>query len=296
MSAPLSPSKYSGFWWGGLGVLAFSLTLPLTRLAVIQGLSPLFIASARAVVASVLAGALLVLLRQPLPRGRQWLGVVVVSAGVVFGFPLLTSFALQTAPASHGAVIVALLPAATAVAACLRTGERPRPRFWWLAGAGALAGVAFAAAQGGGLAALGAADILLLAAVLAAACGYAEGGVLARTLGSWQTISWALVVAAPLMLALTLLSWAASPPLHAGPLGWAAFGYLAVVSMFLGFVAWYRGLAVGPLLSVSQMQLVQPVLSIVWAVVLLSEELSWATVCGGLVVMVCAALAVRARA
>ncbi len=276
-----------------MGVVAFSFTLPFTRIAV-GGLSPLFIGTGRAVVAAALAGLALALTRQHAPTATQWWRLAIVAAGVVAGFPLLTSFALTTAPASHGAVVIGLLPAATAVAVVLRTRERPGRAFWWYAGLGAAAAVVFASLQNGGLGELHPADLLLFGAVLAAAVGYAEGGLLAREIGSWQTVSWALVLAAPPMLALTLASAIAEPP-SASPGQWLAFTYLAVVSMFLGFFAWYRGLAIGPMASVSQIQLVQPVMTIAWAGLILHEYIGWPTALGGVAVIVCAALAVRSR-
>lgn len=283
----------SGLGWGFLGVLAFSFTVPVTKVALV-GLSPLFIGSGRAVVAALLAAITLATLRARRPTGVQRARVTIVAGGVVVGFPLLTSFALTTAPAGHSAVVIGLLPAATAVAAVLRGGERPTRRFWIFAGSGAVAAMVFASVQHGGLAPMAWSDLLLLGAVVAAAVGYAEGGLLARELGSWQTISWALVVASPLMVALTALSVVQQPPTAAID-SWLAFGYLGVVSMFLGFFAWYRGLAIGPIARVSQIQLVQPVLSIVWAALILRERLDWATVLGGLAVILCAGLAVRTR-
>ncbi|WUI14772.1 DMT family transporter [Kineococcus sp. NBC_00420] len=290
---PPAPAA-GGLLWGSLGVLAFSFTVPLTRIAV-GGLAPLFIGSGRAVVAAVLAALALRVTRAARPTSRQWLRLAVVAGGVVAGFPLLTSFALTSTPAVHGAVVIAVLPAATAVTAVLRTGERPPTTFWVTAAIGAGAAVAFAAVQGGGAGGLHhAADLLLLGAVAAAAIGYAEGGLLARELGSWQTISWALVLASPAMLALTLVSAVSTPP--AATAGqWAAFGYLAVVSTFLGFFAWYRGLGIGPMTRVSQVQLVQPVLTITWAALLLGEPLTATTAVGGLLVIGSAALAVRSR-
>lgn len=290
---PLSPSTTTGLLWGLAGVVAFSFTIPLTRVAV-SGLSPLFIGSGRAVVAALLAGAALALTRQPVPSRRQWARLAVVAGGVVVGFPMLTSYALVSAPASHGAVVIALLPAATAVVAVLRARERPPGRFWIAAGVGALAAVVFASAQGGGVGELHAADVLLVGAVVAAAVGYAEGGLLAREVGSWQTVSWALVLAFPLMLALAVGDAVASPP-WGTPGEWTAFAYLAVVSMFLGFVAWYRGLAIGPMAQVSQVQLAQPALSILWATLLLGEPLTVATVAGGAAVILCAGAAVTSR-
>jgi drug/metabolite transporter (DMT)-like permease len=260
----------------------------------VAGLSPLFIGSARAVIAAVLASFALALTRQCLPRGLEWARLAVIAGGIVVGFPLLTSFALTTAPASHGAVVIALLPAATATAAVLRGRERPPAAFWVVAAVGAMAAVVFAFAQSGGLGQPGWADLLLLGAVVCAAIGYAEGGLLARELGAWQTVSWALVLAAPLMVFLAGFSMAQQPP-SGTPAQWAALAYLGVVSMFLGFFAWYRGLAIGPMAQVSQVQLIQPVLSICWAGLLLGENLGWTTILGGLAVILCSGSAVRAR-
>jgi drug/metabolite transporter (DMT)-like permease len=287
------PSRRAGLLWGLVGVVGFSFTVPFTRVAV-AGIPPLFIGSGRAVIAALLAALALAITRQHLPRGRQWLRLLVIAGGVVAGFPLLTSYALASVPASHGAVVIALLPAATAVMAVIRGRERPPVSFWVLAGIGAVAAIVFASIQGGGFGGLQLADLLLFGAVIAAAIGYAEGGLLARELGSWQTVSWALVVAAPVMIVLATISAATDPP-RATPIQWAAFAYLAGVSMFLAFFAWYRGLAIGPMAQVSQVQLVQPVLSLIWAALLLGEQLTVATLLGGTAVILCAAIAVRIR-
>lgn len=287
------PASRFGLLWGFVGVVAFSLTLPLTRIAV-GGLSPLFIGSGRAVIAAILAALVLGITRQRRPRGSQWWRLALVGAGVIAGFPLLTSYALTTASASHGAVVIALLPAATAVFAVLRGHERPPLPFWVFAVLGAVAAVVFASLQADGFGAPQWIDLLFFGAVIAAALGYSEGAILSRELGSWQTISWALVLAAPVMAVLTVISWALQPP-DASGVEWAAFAYLGVVSMFLGFFAWYRGLAIGPIARVSQVQLVQPVLTLAWAALLLGEELTLPLLLGGLVVILCAALAVRVR-
>ncbi|WP_354237375.1 DMT family transporter [Arthrobacter sp. UYEF3] len=289
----LPPRRPTGLWWGLLGVVAFSFTVPFTRVAV-DGLTPLFLGSGRAVIAGILAILALTLTRQRFPRGLQWGRIAVVAGGIVIGFPLLTSFALTSAPASHGAVVIALLPAATATMAVLRTRERPRAVFWILTVAGAAAAITFASMQSGGVGQLHWADLLFFGAVAAAAIGYAEGGLLARELGAWQTVSWALVLAFPVMVFLTVSAIAEQPPAGT-PAQWAAFAYLGVVSMFLGFFAWYRGLAIGPMAQVSQVQLVQPVLSICWAGLLLGESLTWTTIVGGVAVILCAGIAVRAR-
>ncbi|MDJ0334875.1 DMT family transporter [Salinibacterium sp. G-O1] len=286
-------SGHAGLWWGLVGVAAFSFTVPFTRVAV-GSFSPLFVGSARAVVAAVLAGIALSIARQHWPTRIQWARLAIVAGGVVIGFPLLTSFALTTVPASHGAVVIGLLPAATAVMAVLRGKERPARSFWVFAILGAVAAITFATLQNGGLGQLHWSDLLLFGAVLSAAIGYAEGGLLARELGAWQTVSWALILAAPLMIAFTIISIVQRPQTGTA-VEWLAFAYLAVVSMFLGFFAWYRGLAIGPMAQVSQVQLAQPVMSILWAALILNEQLGWATIIGGIAVIACAALAVRTR-
>lgn len=290
------PAGGTGLPWGLLGVAAFSLTLPFTRFVVENdAMSPMFVGAGRAVVAGLLAAAALGLTRQKFPRGSQWVRLAAVAGGVVIGFPFLTSYALTTVPAGHGAVVVAMLPAATAVAAVLRGRERPPARFWITASVGAVAALVFASLQSGGFSGLERSDALLFGAVIAAAIGYAEGGLLARELGAWQTISWALVLSMPITIGLTAQSMTDRLPTGTFP-EWAAFGYLGVVSMFLGFFAWYRGLGIGPMAQVSQIQLTQPVMTICWAAVILHEHLTWPVVAGGLVVIACAATTVRTRA
>ncbi len=257
-------------------------------------MSALFVGSARAVVAAVIAAITLVATRSQRPKGRQWFSVGVVAVGAVLGFPLLTSFALTQTHASHGAVVIALLPATTAVISVLRARERPSVTFWCAAAGGAIAAVTFAALHAGGIGHLQPADALLFAAVIVCAVAYAEGGVLARALGAWQTISWALVAAAPIMAVLSAYAIRSQPPTGT-PVEWASFAYLCVVSMFLGFVAWYRGLAIGPLAQVSQIQLAQPILSIGWAALLLNEHITILTLVGGAAVIACALVAVRSR-
>ncbi|OZF48468.1 DMT family transporter [Rhodococcus sp. 14-2470-1a] len=282
-----------GILWGLVGVVAFSLTVPLTRVAVLGGMPALFAGVGRAVVAAALAVLVLGATRQRLPNGMQWARLAVIASGVVVGFPLLTSYALTTASASHSAIVIALLPATTAVVAVARGKEKVRTAFWLMAVLGATAALGFSVVRSGGWSVPQWSDLLLLAAVVSAAIGYAEGGLLSRELGSWQTVSWALIVALPVTVPLTLLSLDGLSEIE--PKAWAAFGYLASISMYLGFFAWYRGLAIGPITNVSQVQLVQPVLSLGWAAVILHEYLSWSSALGGAVVVVCAAMTVRTR-
>lgn len=257
-------------------------------------MDPLFVGAGRAAVAGVLAGLLLLALRVPMPRRGDLVPLTIVALGVIVGFPFLTSYAMQSVPASHAAVTIGLLPAATAAVAVLRTRERPPMVFWLAAAGGAAAVVAFLAVGADGLSGVGPADLLLAGAVIAAAIGYAEGGLLSRRLGSWQTVCWALVLALPVMAGLA--AWSVATVAWAPRLdGLGSFAYLAIVSMFLGFFAWYRGLGIGPVARVSQVQLVQPVLSMLWAALLLGEVVTPITAVGGVVVIACAALAVTFR-
>ncbi|NDK32627.1 DMT family transporter [Nesterenkonia haasae] len=296
-SSPLLQQKSprQGLLWGFIGVATFSLTVPLTRIAVVDGgLGALFVGSGRAVVAGVLAILALGMTRQRLPRAKQWLRLTVVAGGIVIGFPMLTSYALTVSTASHGAVVIATLPAATAVVAVLRIGERPGAVFWTATVGGSIAAVVFAAVHSGGASSLNWSDLLFVTAVIAAACGYAEGGLLARELGAWQTISWSLVLSLPVMMTLASISAINAPPTGTGA-QWAAFVYLGVMSMFLGFFAWYRGLGIGPVSRVSQVQLLQPVMSLAWAALLIGESVTLVTVIGAGVVILCAGVAVNSR-
>ncbi|MEY5017666.1 MAG: hypothetical protein RL431_715 [Actinomycetota bacterium] len=286
-------SPAAGIFFGLLGVVSFSLSLPMTGLA-LQSFPSLFVGAGRAVGAAILAIIVLSATRTAIPTVRQFVRIAIVAAGVVVGFPFFTSYALQHVPSSHGAVIIGLLPAMTAVAAVLRGRERPTRMFWVAAGLGAVSVVGFSAITHEGGAGVSPADLLLVAAVLCAAIGYAEGGLLSREIGSWQTISWALVVALPFMVPLTIVSldgftWNVTPQ------AWLGFGYLTAVSMFLGFFAWYRGLAIGPMTRVSQIQLVQPVLTILWAALFFGEKVDLLVWCAAATVVMWATLAVRAR-
>jgi drug/metabolite transporter (DMT)-like permease len=263
-------------------VLAFSFSLPATRLAV-EDLDPTFVGLGRAVVAAVLAAALLALTRQPLPHRQDLHRFALVSIGVVIGFPICTSLALKHLSSAHASVIVGMLPAATAALAVVRAGERPPPAFWAAAAAGLVAVLAFAATQGAhGIAA---ADLLVLAAVALAALGYAEGGALSRTYGGWQVICWALVLSAPVLIGPVAV--AAQHNGTASTQAWLGFAYVALFSMFLGFFAWYRGLALGGIAKIGQLQLAQPVLTLVWSALILGEHVTAAMALTALLVLAC---------
>jgi drug/metabolite transporter (DMT)-like permease len=285
-----------GIALGALGILGFSFSFPATRLAV-AGFDPWLVAFGRAAVAAALAAAYLTATRAPRPTLRQVKSLAIVALGVVVGFPLFTSLALEAETAAHGAVVIAFLPAATAVAAVLRAGERPSRRFWLASAAGLVTVLAFiAASTGAAFTANGPnlADLFLLAGTALCAIGYAEGGALARTLGAANTICWALVLSAPVTVAVAPTA-AATTGLHAHASAWLGFAYVAVISMFLAFFAWYAGLARGGVAKVGQIQLAQPVLTLVWSALVLGEAVGPLTLLTALAVLASVAATQRAR-
>jgi drug/metabolite transporter (DMT)-like permease len=277
---------------GLLGVLGFSFTLPATRVAV-EDLDPTFIGLGRAAVAAVPAALLLALWRAPWPDLRTAGRLAIVALGVVFGFPLLSALALQSLTSAHSAVIVGLLPAATAVMAVARAGERPSAGFWVASGAGLAAVLGFAAAQGAG--APSGADLLVLAAVALGAVGYAEGGALARELGGARVICWALVLSVPITAPVGLVVGGLAGGLEAPADAWLCFAYVTLVSMFLAFFAWYAALARGGVAKTGQVQLLQPLLTLVWSAALLGEHVGVGTVAAAVAVVASVLATQRSR-
>lgn len=277
-------------WGSGLiGVIIFSGSLPATRIAV-GGFEPLFLTSARAVIAAMLGAALLWLLRQKQPASSDLGSLAIVALGVVAGFPLLTALALQHITSAHSIVFIGLLPLATAIFGVLRGGERPRPAFWLFSVIGGLSVAGFALSQSGGASLTG--DLLMVAAILLCGLGYAEGATLSRRLGGWQVISWALVLAFPLMAMVGLATLPGSWSGIGLPV-WAGLAYVSVFSMLVGFVFWYRGLALGGIAGVGQLQLLQPFFGLALAGLLLHEPVAWTMIAVTGLVVLCVAGAKR---
>ena len=275
-----------GLWLGLVGVAIFALTLPMTRLAVGTPEAPLmsgvFIALGRAVVAAALSVLFLLASRASWPQRGDWLPLAITSAGVVFGFPLLTSLAMRHVEAVHASVIVGVLPLATALVGALLHRQRPSAGFWACAALGSTLVVAFAVIRSGSGLQLHVADALLLAAMACAAVGYAWGAKLSQRMRAEHVICWALVIALPLTVP---FAWISRPVTSMPASAWGAFAYVAVFSMWIGFFAWYRGLALGGTVRVSQVQLVQPFLSMLFAVPLLGERLDLLTLAFALAVI-----------
>ncbi|BCL19321.1 DMT family transporter [Streptomyces tuirus] len=274
-----------------LGVVAFSLTFPATAWG-LEGFGPWSLVAVRSVLAALIAGGCLLALRVPLPARRHWAGLAVVGAGVVLGFPLLTTLALETSTTAHAAVVVGLLPLTTALFSALRVGTRPSRTFWIAALAGAAAVLAFTVQQSGG--ALSTADLYLFAALLVCAAGYTEGGRLARVMPGWQVIGWALVLCLPLTVPVAALALA-HEPVHLTAHSVTGLLWVAAGSQFVGLVVWYRGMAAIGIPKASQLQLAQPLLTLVWSVLLLGEHLTVAAPLTAAAVLVCIAVTQRSR-
>ncbi len=271
-----------GWLYGWVGMLGFSLTLPATRVAVAY-LDPNFVALGRALVAAVPAGLLLYWSHSPWPNRQQWQGLIIVAVGVILGFPLFSAWAMQELPASHGAVMLGILPLATALAATLRAGERPSVGFWITGVIGSTLVIGFALLQGAGSLQTG--DLALLVAVVAAALGYAEGGRLAREMGGWRVICWALVLMAPLLL-IPVLFLIYTRELEAPLPAWLCFAYVSMISQFLGFFAWYQGLALAGVARIGQLQSLMPFFTLLASTLWLHEQMMLTTLLFALAVLI----------
>jgi len=259
-----------GLLLGFLAISAFSVTLPATRMAVLH-LDPVFVGLGRSLLIAFPALALLYWLKTPLPKGRQWLSLLLISAGVVLGFPLLTSIAMQTTGGAQGGIVVSVLPLITAIAGALMTGQRPSTGFWIMAILGSALVFIYLLLMGQGELSQG--SLILLGASVLCAIGYAEGAKLSRELGSIEVISWALVVSMPFSIAPVIYTWPENTqaiPWQA----WSAFLYISIISQWFAFMAWYHGLALGGVVRVSQVQLLQPFLTLFVAAMLLGESIT----------------------
>jgi drug/metabolite transporter (DMT)-like permease len=279
--------------FGVLGVVMFGLTLPATRLAVAD-FDPLFVTLGRSLAAAALACLTLLWARPSPPARRDWPRLAAFSLFSIIGFPLLMAIAMQHAPASHGAVVLAVLPLLTAMGGALIAGERPSLGFWacGLAGTGSVLG--YSILTGVASDALKWADLLLAGSAVSAALAYALGGEMARRIGGWEVICWSLVSSAPaLALALVLFAWPNT--LTARPSAWAGFLYVSVFSMFLGFFAWNKGLALGGIAKVGQIQLLQPFVALAASALLLGEAVGWLELAFAALVVAIVALGWRMR-
>ena len=284
-----------GLWWAFLGVLLFSFSVPLTKVAV-GGFAPMFTATGRAVIAGALAGVVLVVRRVPFPERRHLRPLLFTMAGAVFGWPILLALALQRTTSAHAAVIAAFMPLTTALFAVLRAHERVPRQFWIAASLGTAALVTFAVSRGGAEGADLVADLLLVGAVVSSSWCYVEGAAITRSMPGWQVITWVVVLALPLTVPLTVVLWWTGGLQDPTAVEWTSLVLLGISSMYLGFFAWYRGLSLAGAAYGGQVQQVQALLTLVWSALLLGEQVTAATVVAAVAVVVSVAWALRSRA
>lgn len=290
-----TPAHREGLAWAFAGVLMFSFSVPLTKVAV-GGFSPFLTATGRAAIAGVLAAALLAWRRVPLPPARHLRPVLFTMLGAVFGWPILLALALERTTSAHVAVIAAFMPITTALFAVLRTHERVSWQFWAAAGTGTAALVAFALSRAGGGSGDLVADGLVVGAVFASSWCYVEGASVTRAMPGWQVISWVVVLALPLTVpASAAIWWFTRGGYSTTPSEWTCLVLLGLSSMYLGFFAWYRGLSLAGIARGGQVQQLQALLTLVWSALLLGEHVTAATVLVALTVIASVAWAQRGR-
>lgn len=281
-----------GMLLGLAGVVMFSLTLPFTRIAVAE-LSPYVVTFGRSALGGLCALLVLWWTRPPWPTLRQWLRLMVMAVCVVYGFPLFVAIAMTTLPSAHGGIVLGVLPLVTAMVGAVRFKERPSRTFWLTAALGSALVVMYAALNGGG--SLVYEDGLLFLAVLSAAIGYSEGGKLSEEMSSVDVISWALVLTLPLNAWMTVHHWTVA--IQSVSLAvWASFLYVGLVSMYVAFFFWYRGIALGGIARVGQVQLLQPFFTLLGAYVLLSEPITLMNIGFALCVLAVVVLGKKTRA
>ena len=278
-------NKINTGWVNGLiGVIIFAGSMPATRVAVAD-FSPEFLTGARAIIAAIFGLICLIMLKQQLPRPHQYKSLLIVALTVVIGFPLLTAFALQSISAARSLVFVALLPLCTAVFGVLSAGEKPSLKFWLFTLLGSSFVIVFML-NNDSTNLISQGDLYMIAAIIACGFGYAEGGHLSKTLGGWQVICWALSLALPFMLIFSLYYI----PHNWGDISYSAYAglfYVSIFSMLIGFFFWYKGLAMGGIAKVGQIQLIQPFFGLMLCAIILGETVSFNMILVSVAVIIC---------
>jgi drug/metabolite transporter (DMT)-like permease len=284
-----------GLIWAFIGVLVFSFSLPMTKLALV-GFDPFVISMGRAAIAGIIAAVLLIIFKVPFPQRRHIRALLFTAAGAVVGWPIFIGLALERTTSSHAAVIVSVMPAVTAAFAVVRHKEITTSRFWVGVGISTVLVMGFTLSRGGGLTADLTADLFIALAVISSAICYVEGAGLTSVMPGWQVISWVVVISLPLTIPSTIGLWVLSGDNLPTDLSvWIGMGYLGLFSMYLGFFAWYRGLALAGVAQGSQIQQLQGLLTLIWSVWLLGETLSWVTMAAAVAVVVAVAWTQKTR-
>lgn len=285
-----------GLLWALVGVILWSFSLPFTKAAV-EGFNPFAVAAGRGVIAGLLAVPVLLLTRRRFPPRHLWGPLAWTALGAMLGWPLLLALALQYTTSAHAAVIAAALPLATAVLAVAFGGERVTRTFWFAAALGTLTLMVYSAARGGLQDGGWLPDLLLIGAVIGASWSYVQGAAASRELPGWEVISWIAALTLPITVPVAVITWVATRAEYDTSAGsWIALILLGVSSAYLGFFAWYRGLAMAGTAYGGQMQQLQAPLTLVWSALLLGEVITWGTFVAAMIVVIAVALAQASRA
>lgn len=285
-----------GLLWALLGVVLFSFSVPLTKVAV-GGFDPVVTATGRAVIASVIAVLFLAIRRVPFPPRHLWKPILITMLGAVFGWPILLAIALQSTTSAHTAVIAAFMPMTTAIFAVVFSHEKVTNSFWLAVAVGTTALVVFSLSRGGLEGGSLYADLLIVGAVISSSLCYVQGAAVTREMPGWQVISWVVVFSLPVTVPATLiLWWLTRDSYDTTTTEWASLILLGVSSMYLGFFAWYRGLAMAGVAYGGQVQQLQALLTLLWSALLLGEVVGLGTIAAAVVVVVAVGWAQRSRA
>jgi drug/metabolite transporter (DMT)-like permease len=267
---------------GVIGITMFSLTLPFTQMAV-KELSPFFVAFSRATIAGFCALILMILGKYKLPTKNQIKRLIIIAIGIVYGFPIFTSMAMTTLPSSHSGIVLGILPLTMSVLAAIRYKEKASLAYWITSIIGASLVITYAFIDNNGF--LIKEDLWLLFAILFVSVGYSEGGNLSKEMGSIAVVSWALVLTLPFNIIATYFFYEtsfSSVSLQA----LISLSYVGLFSMYIGFFFWYKGIAIGGISRVGQVQLIQPFLTIVAAFFLTNEKITFLNILFALMVLV----------
>jgi drug/metabolite transporter (DMT)-like permease len=271
----------------GLIMIIWGATPVATRLAVAD-LDPLHVGLLRTVFAGVLALPIALALRQPLPKDRRGLLLLIVSGASGFiVFPLLYSVGQRDTSAMHGGMILAALPIFTGSYAALV--ERQRPSARWIAGCIiALLGecVLIALRAGSGAEPTWGGDLLVLVSALVVASGYVAGARLAQHgYSSLATTLWGVALAAAVSTVIMAADVVRGGWPSAGWQSLAALIYLASVTTILGYIGWYWALARGGIARIGTIQFFQPVSGLVLAALLLGERMTLPLLAASIVIL-----------
>jgi len=259
----------TGMLIGLVGVIIFGLTLPASKLAV-EVFHPAFVSFGRALIAGLAGLAYILINKAPIPSFSNIKKMLFIVFGIVVGFPYLMTLAMAKGSSSHGGIILGFMPLLTTIVGVIKFKERPSKGFWFASILGTSFVLIYALIQGSG--SLSYMDFLLLSATIFSAIGYAEGAELSREISPKLVISWAVVIALPLNALVSFYFFEPSY-LNVEPKYWQALLFLGLFSMYIGFFFWYEGLSMGGISRVSQVQLLQPFITLLCAYLLLAEPL-----------------------